>query len=98
MGRVTAEPTRQPPRPQTAGGGQLRPAPGETPAQALERVEAAYHWGLVPPREPGASAEARAVYGAWLQGAVPGSAAARAALHTAYHQREKTVAAAIQDW
>ena len=25
------------------GGGQLRPAPGETAAQLIERVEAAYH-------------------------------------------------------
>jgi hypothetical protein len=37
------------------------------------------------------------VYAGWLRCA-PGGPAAREALHTAYHARERTVGASIADW
>ncbi len=69
----------------------------ETPAQLLERVEAAYHWSaaMLPAWPPGGAVAA--AYDGWV-GGVPGGRAARALLHTQYHRREKTAAAAVGDW
>jgi iron only hydrogenase large subunit-like protein len=83
------------------GGGQPRSEPGEPPGAALARAEAAYNdpdWREE--RSAGASPAAAGAYAEWVRGP-PGSAPARALLHTRYHARGKAAAAtvaALGDW
>lgn len=80
------------------GGGQPRPAVGQSQAALLEALEVMYHDPQgTEARAPQESPLAARLYGGWLVGG-PGGAAARAALHTQYHKREKTVGATISDW
>jgi iron only hydrogenase large subunit-like protein len=80
------------------GGGQLKPAPGETPQQVIERLEAAYHHGAyLQQREPHKNSSILGFYSSYV-GGEPGSSAATSLLHTEYHLREKAVSAAIADW
>jgi hypothetical protein len=80
------------------GGGQPKPPAGRTSREALDAAEAAYgpDAGGVAERPPGSHALVGELY-AWLGGA-PGSAAARAALHTVFHVREATVTAQLNNW
>lgn len=82
------------------GGGQVKPAPGQTAAQLIEQLEQLYAADGSAGRgraTPEADAWARQLYQGWVRGA-PGSEAARQLLHTQYHKREKTVTAALADW
>ena len=81
------------------GGGQPKPAAGQTPAQLIEQLEALYDADLSSSSrpEPAADAAVAQLYREWV-GGPPGSAPARALLHTQYHRREKTVSAALADW
>lgn len=80
------------------GGGQLKPAAGESVHQLIERLENIYHSpGTLAVRRPEDSPAVEELYGAVVHGA-PGSVAARRLLHTQYHRREKTVTAALADW
>ncbi|KAL6769557.1 HYD3 [Auxenochlorella protothecoides x Auxenochlorella symbiontica] len=74
------------------GGGQLRPSPGQTPAQLIQAMEEGYHaWrGDL---TPGALGDSDMLAGPWLD---PGSAARL--LHTQYHHREKSAASVLKDW
>ena len=76
----------------------MRPAPGETPAQLIERLETVYHApDSMLPRDPRSNTGVMALYREWGLGE-PCSPGAKAAFHTEYHKREKTVGAAIGDW
>jgi iron only hydrogenase large subunit-like protein len=79
------------------GGGQVKPAPGQTAQQLLEQLDAVYHGPEVEPRMPEDSPTARGLMAEWVQGACF-SERARELLHTSYHKREKTVTAMIGDW
>jgi len=74
-----------------SGGGQGAPPPGASPAQALASAAACY--ASAPVRAPGHHPLVGEAYG-WLGGG-PGSPAALAALHTNFHEREKTVTALL---
>ena len=86
------------------GGGQVKPAAGQTSAQLIEQLELLYaesgsntssgSHGASPPE---ADAGVQQLYREWVQGK-PGSDAARQLLHTQYHRREKTVTATLADW
>lgn len=88
------------------GGGQPKPAAGQTTAQLLERLETLYlsqdgassaaaigHSG----GSDGGAAALQQLYAEWV-GGPPGSEAACRLLHTQYHKREKTVTATLADW
>lgn len=79
------------------GGGQVKPAAGETPAQLIERLEGLYAAGGGGEPAPEADAAVQQLYQRWVGGG-PGSQPARELLHTQYHKREKTVTAALADW
>lgn len=80
------------------GGGQLKPAAGQTPQQLLEQLEVVYHNSAhVQPRHPLHNSFLQHAYSEWLQGE-PGGLSAKRLLHTGYHKREKTVGAALSDW
>lgn len=81
------------------GGGQPKPAAGQTSAQLLEQLETLYadagsgHGAVQPDADPAV----QQLYHEWVQGQ-PGSEAARQLLHMQYHKREKTVTATLADW
>lgn len=87
------------------GGGQPKPAAGQTAAQLLEQLEVLYAGAngtsggscSSSSREPEGHAAVQQLYSEWV-GASPGSEAARQLLHTQYHKREKTVTATLADW
>ncbi|KAL4424954.1 hypothetical protein ABPG77_009683 [Micractinium sp. CCAP 211/92] len=87
------------------GGGQPKPAAGQTAAQLLEQLEVLYAGAngtsggscSSSSREPEGHAAVQQLYSEWV-GAPPGSEAARQLLHTQYHKREKTVTATLADW
>lgn len=86
------------------GGGQPKPAAGQTAAQLLEQLEVLYAGAggtsggnTAGSTEPEADPAVQQLYAEWVRGA-PGSEAAWQLLHTQYHKREKTVTAALADW
>lgn len=79
------------------GGGQPRPAPGQSVHQLIEALEASYHGEGMVLRPPEENAGVGELYRSWV-GGPPASPAARALLHTEYHRREKSVTSALADW
>lgn len=79
------------------GGGQMKPAAGQSAAQMIEQLEAMYEADSSSRASPDADAAVGQLYREWV-GGPPGSAAARQLLHTQYHRREKTVTATLSDW
>ena len=80
------------------GGGQAKPAAGQSVQQLIEELEAAYHAeSYLETRSPELNVSVQALYRDWI-GDIPGSNLSRDLLHTQYHKREKTVASAIADW
>lgn len=94
------------------GGGQPKPAVGQTPAQLLEQLELLYADAggtsgtsgtssssslSSGSAEPEPDCAVRQLYAEWVRGPA-GSEAARQLLHTQYHKREKTVTATLADW
>ena len=87
------------------GGGQAKPAAGQTSAQLIEQLEELYAAGGGGGGGNCSSGDAAAgvepavgqLYAEWVGGG-PGSAAAQQLLHTQYHTREKSVTAALADW
>jgi iron only hydrogenase large subunit-like protein len=79
------------------GGGQPKPGAGQSARDALEAAQAAYGAEAgVAERQPGAHPLVAQVYASL--GGGPGSAPARAALHTTFHVREATVTAQLSNW
>jgi len=76
------------------GGGQGAPPAGLSPQQALAQAQQLYAQGGAV--QPGGHPLVAQVYD-WLGGAV-GSDAAKAALHTRFHVRQKTVSAVLNNW
>lgn len=82
------------------GGGQIRPGQGQTAAQILQAVEAAYHHPTVIPRQPASNQAVQELYSTWI-GGLPGSAAAQALLHTTFTARSGAAAPGLKiasDW
>jgi hypothetical protein len=70
------------------------------PAEQQEQAQQQPHRQQRPacePWRPVLGGAARALYAGWVGGG-PGSAGARALLHTAYHHREKTALGTVGDW
>lgn len=79
------------------GGGQVKPAPGQSVQQLIEQLEVAYANGLMEERPAELNPSVQALYNEWV-GAQPGAPAAKELLHTQYHVREKTVTGMLADW
>ncbi|XP_062619523.1 cytosolic Fe-S cluster assembly factor narfl-like [Saccostrea cucullata] len=76
------------------GGGQIRPAEGQTNAELLEKVKESYN--SVPCVQPDLWNGVREIYDDWLGGM--DSDKARAMLHTQYHGVEKIASALNIQW
>lgn len=79
------------------GGGQVKPAKGQTVHQLIDQLDSLYHSPEVQLRLPEQSPVAAALYEQWV-GDSSYSAAAQELLHTQYHKREKTLTATVGDW
>lgn len=79
------------------GGGQMKPAAGQSVHQLLEQLEGLHHGASLVSRPPQLNASVQELYKEWVLGE-PYSQQAQGLFHTAYHYREKTVTMAIADW
>ena len=70
------------------GGGQIKPLPGETASQVLERLEAVYDSSTRLGQGSEQDDLVRELYKVWIQGD-PGSRQARSLLHTSFKKRDK---------
>lgn len=77
------------------GGGQVKPAPGQSTQQLIEQLELMYSGELMrnrlPEENPGVGDLYRELVGSNPE-------AAQVLFHTVYHQRKKTVSGMMADW
>lgn len=77
------------------GGGQIKPAPGQSPKELSQLVESVYMENVLV-ASPFDSPIIKGLYEKWLE--QPGSVKARRYMHTQYHPVEKSITSQLQNW